>query len=70
VIERLCTAAGPATKSGCMVPIASVSGGSVSNQTGDEGNNNFQPGLPVAYRLTVRVDGPRNSIGYMQTILR
>lgn len=70
VIERLCIAAGPAVLSGCEVPTASTTGGTVSNQTGDQGNTNFQPGLPVAYRLTVRVDGPRNAIGYMQTVLR
>jgi hypothetical protein len=70
VIERLCTASGPASKPTCIVPLASSNGGSVSNQTGDQGNKNFQSRISVAYRLTVRVDGPRGSVGYMQTILR
>ncbi len=70
VIERLCNAIGPATKNTCITPLASVSGGSATNQTGDQGNTNFQPGVQPAYRLTVRVDGPRNATGYMQTIVR
>lgn len=70
VIERLCTAPGPAIQSGCEVPVANFTGGTGSNQTGDQGNTNFLPGLSVAYRLTVRVDGPRNAVGYMQTVLR
>ena len=70
VIERLCTAAGPATKASCIAPLATGLEGSVSNQTGDQGNTNFQPTVPAAYRLTVRVEGPRGSIGYMQTIMR
>lgn len=70
VIERLCTAVGPATKSTCIIPLATSNGGSVSNQTGDQGNTNFLSGTSAAYRLTVRVDGPRGSVGYMQTILR
>lgn len=70
VIERLCTAAGPATKSSCIIPLATNVNGSVSNQTGDQGNTNFQSGVSAAYRLSVRVDGPRGSVGYMQTVLR
>jgi len=70
VIERLCTLPGPATRANCIAPQASISGGSVSNQTGDQGNAAFLRSLPVAYRLSVRVDGPRNGVAYMQTILR
>lgn len=70
VIERLCTASGAAIVTGCEVPTAYITGGTTSDQTGDNGNPNFLPGLAVAYRLTVRVDGPRNAVGYMQTVLR
>ncbi|HJU39259.1 MAG TPA: hypothetical protein VJ724_06765 [Tahibacter sp.] len=68
VVERLCTQAGPADPVKCIVPAPSVSGGSASNQTSDTSFALTGP-LP-AYRLTVRVDGPRNTAAYVQTIVR
>jgi type IV pilus assembly protein PilX len=68
VVERLCPAAGPASPTTCVVPGASIEGGSVSNQTKDNGPP-FNSGAYAAFRLTVRVAGPKGSIGYVQTIL-
>jgi type IV pilus assembly protein PilX len=68
VVERLCPAAGPASPTACVVPGASLSGGSVSNQTKDNGPP-FNSGAYAAFRLTVRVDGPKGTRGYVQTIL-
>jgi type IV pilus assembly protein PilX len=68
VVERLCPAAGPANPTICVVPGASLSGGSVSNQTKDNGPP-FNSGAYAAFRLTVRVDGPKGAVGYVQTIL-
>ena len=72
VVERLCTAA-PSTPAAalanCIVPGAGVTGGSASNQTSDS-NTSLLPLPPIAYRVTVRVDGPRNSVDFMQTVLR
>jgi type IV pilus assembly protein PilX len=68
VVERLCPAAGPASPTTCVVPGASIQGGSVSNQTKDNGPP-FNSGAYAAFRLTVRVDGPKGAIGYVQTIL-
>jgi len=70
VVERLCptgtTAANPAT---CIVPGASIQGGSVSNQTKDNGPP-FASGASAAFRLSVRVDGSKGTVGYVQTIMR
>jgi type IV pilus assembly protein PilX len=68
VVERLCPAAGPANPTTCVVPGASIEGGSVSNQTKDNGPP-FNSGAYAAFRLTVRVAGPKGAVGYVQTIL-
>ncbi|OOG50177.1 hypothetical protein B0E50_03335 [Rhodanobacter sp. C01] len=69
VIERLCPAVGAANPSTCVVPGASIEGGSVSNQTKDNGPP-FSSGAYAAFRLSVKVMGPRGAIGYVQTVLR
>lgn len=68
VVERLCPAAGPASPTTCSVPGASIEGGSVSNQTKDNGPP-FNSGAYAAFRLTVRVAGPKGAVTYVQTIL-
>lgn len=66
VIERLCSASGGADNTRCVVPEAYVSGG-----TNDETASDISRGSAVAaYRLTVRVDGPRRARAYVQTIIR
>lgn len=69
VVERLCSAAGTATTSGCIVPGASLLGGSSSNQTSDS-LTPFDNGASAAFRLTVRVNGKKGTVAYVQTILR
>lgn len=66
VVERLCPAAGPADPKVCAVPGAVVQGG----QTTDAGSALSTGAVLAAYRLSVRVDGPKNTVGYVQTILR
>lgn len=68
VVERLCPAAGPANPATCVVPGASIEGGSVSNQTKDNGPP-FNSGAYPAFRLTVRVKGLKGDVSYVQTIL-
>jgi type IV pilus assembly protein PilX len=68
IVERLCSAAGSATTSSCIVPGASISGGSSSNQTSD--NLTFSNGTSAAFRLTVRVTNPKGAVAYVQTIMR
>lgn len=68
VIERLCPNAGKALKTApnaCLAPSAAITGGST---TGNQGG--FTAGALAAYRLTVRVDGPKNAVGYVQTVIR
>ncbi|HKT30041.1 hypothetical protein [Dyella sp.] len=69
VVERLCQAAGPATITGCVTPGAQILGASVSNQTSDQ-NEPFNNGATAAFRLTVRVNGKKGSVAYVQSFLR
>jgi len=69
VVERLCPAVGPASPTTCIVPGATITGGSVSNQTKDNGPP-FSSSTYAAFRLTAGVIGPKNTIGYVQTVLR
>lgn len=70
VVERLCPAAGDATPNTCIVPGTAITGGTSSNGTTDPGIPFNTSGSAAAFRLTVRVDGPRNAVAYVQTILR
>lgn len=67
MVERLCRTAGTfAEKGNCIVPGAYTTGG-----TNDEASSLIAPGSALAaYRLTVRVDGPRRALAYVQTIIR
>lgn len=64
VLERLCRVVGPATAENCSITESSeVTAGTV--------NERYAPGTAgVYYRLTVRVDGPRNTVTYTQVILK
>lgn len=68
VVERLCPSSGAATAATCIVPSATLLGGSSSNQSSD--NLTFSNGAYAAFRLTVRVDGPKGTTAYVQTIMR
>jgi type IV pilus assembly protein PilX len=66
VVERLCPQTGPADPKTCIVPGAVVQG----SQTTDAGSKISTGAVLAGYRLSVRVDGPKNTVGYVQTILR
>ena len=68
VVERLCPSSGAATPTRCIVPGASLLGGSLANQ--NSANLPFSNGAYAAFRLTVRVDGPKNTTAYVQTFMR
>ncbi len=66
VLERLCRTPGLASKDSCIIPAAYVTGG-----TNDESASTITPSsAQAAYRLSVRVDGPRNTRSYVQTVIR
>ncbi|TDR48561.1 hypothetical protein DFR29_101181 [Tahibacter aquaticus] len=66
VVERLCNVSGVADRGQCLVPGAYTTGG-----THDETSSIFTgSGARAAYRLTVRVDGPRNAQAFVQTTIR
>ncbi|MDQ6619933.1 MAG: hypothetical protein M3Z31_09585 [Pseudomonadota bacterium] len=65
MIERSCSAAGPATPGNCdMMPPKQGAGTTVGDTA--------PPTLPqiAFYRLTVRVDGPQNTTAFLQAMLR
>lgn len=65
VIERLCAAAGPPVGSNCNLSSAALGA--------DAGTQHYEgivrPG-DAYYRVTVRVEGPRNTVAYAQAILQ
>jgi hypothetical protein len=65
VIERMCANPGPAVGSNCNLSSAALGA--------DAGTEHYE-GLVRAgdafYRVTVRVEGPRNTVAYAQAILR
>ena len=65
VIERMCAAAGPAIGPNCNLSAAAMGA--------DAGTQHYE-GLvrsgDAFYRVTVRVEGPRNTVAYAQAILR
>ncbi len=71
VVERLCPLPNvDATLTSCIVPGKAITGGTSSNTTSDPGIPFNTTGSAAAYRLSVRVDGPKNSVAFVQTILR
>jgi type IV pilus assembly protein PilX len=67
VIHRLCASTGTKNGNQCSyVPGTVVSTG---NNEGTEGDALTGSGSSMYYRITVRVEGPRNSVSYVQTIV-
>jgi type IV pilus assembly protein PilX len=70
IVERICPLPGPATPAICIVPGTAISGGSSSNSSSDPGIPFNTTGSAAAFRITVRVDGPKGTVAYVQTIMR
>ena len=69
VIHRLCNAGGPptATGTGCSVP---QGGGTGAGSSKSAGFQQLTVSTQSYYRITTRVEGPRNTISYTQTVIR
>ena len=65
VIERMCLAPGPAIRSNCNLATGALGA--------DPGTEHYigltRPG-DAYYRVTVRVEGPRNTVTYAQAVLK
>ncbi|MCY7387778.1 MAG: hypothetical protein LH481_06905 [Burkholderiales bacterium] len=61
VIERLCAKAGPSDAQACVLGGATSSGGTMLS-------NRPSSVVPALFRVTARVDGPRNTVSYVQSI--
>jgi type IV pilus assembly protein PilX len=67
VIHRLCQSNGNRNGAFCAYIPGTVA--STGNNEGPEGDALTGSSSSVYYRITVRVDGPRNSVSYVQTIV-
>lgn len=68
IIQRLCNAAGAPTDGGveCAVPLSSTAAG---KSKGGGSASALKIGSRSLYRVTVRIDGPRNTVNFVQTII-
>jgi type IV pilus assembly protein PilX len=66
IIDRLCSAAGAKSKTNCVLSPTSRVG--VGNSSG-VGSSQFNAPMSVYYRITVRVEGPRNTVSYVQSVV-
>lgn len=62
-IQRLCAAAGAVALSCSLPPNSAITG---QSQSGGSSNLNFQNS--AYYRITVRIDGPHNTVAYAQAL--
>ena len=65
IIERMCIATGPALPASCDMMAPKQALGTTTTET----NRVELPRVPF-YRLTVRVDGPQNTVSFAQAMLR
>jgi Tfp pilus assembly protein PilX len=65
VIERMCASAGPAANSNC-----NLAGQALGADAGTQHYEGLVRPGDAYYRVTVRVEGPRNTVAYAQAILR
>jgi len=66
VIQRMCSEDGVPSETTCLVVTAEVLGG--SKRIGPLGNEEETSISPI-YRITARVDGPRNTVSYVQAFV-
>jgi Tfp pilus assembly protein PilX len=64
VIQRLCNTTGALTVAGCSAPFDDTD---TSSKSSGAFKFNFQ--TKTYYRITARIDGPRNTVGYVQAIV-
>lgn len=65
VVERMCLNPGPAVRSNC-----NLSTGNFGADAGTEHYTGLVRAGDAYYRVTVRVEGPRNTVSYAQAMLR
>ena len=66
VIDRLCGSTGMATAANCA---ASQSVGAALGNSQNVGAKNVNATSSVYYRITVRIDGPRNTVSFVQSVV-
>lgn len=66
IIDRLCNAVGAKSRTNCVLSPETRVG--VGNSAG-VGSSQFNAPISVYYRITVRVEGPRNTVSYVQSVV-
>ena len=66
VIDRLCASQGAAAAANCAT---SQSVGSVGGNSLDVSGHPVNAPTSVYYRITVRIDGPRNTVSFVQSVI-
>lgn len=70
VIHRLCDSVGGTTSSGCIKTTGAASSATASTKgAANYGTLAISVSTSALYRITVRVDGPRNTLSYIQTAM-
>ena len=68
VIHRLCANVGPLQGNNCVL---AMDGQTLGAGGGGAGSSQIAPAPPSSYyRVTTRVDGPRNTVSYTQVVMR
>lgn len=67
VIHRMCPDTGPQNASPCVTVASATSKGSKGGST--YGSKPLTGSIQVYYRITVRADGPRNTVSYVQAMI-
>ncbi len=67
IIQRMCNAAGPPTKESCLYASSETENSGFGGRSGSDCCEIIQAGESPVYRVTVRVEGPKNTVSYAQT---
>jgi type IV pilus assembly protein PilX len=69
VIHRLCAATGAPTDTGCVKSAETAASTSSTKGAAAYGSYGISASTSAMYRITVKVNGPRNSTSYVQAVL-
>jgi len=69
VIHRLCSASGAPTDTGCVKSAETSSSTSSTKGAAAYGSYGISASTSAMYRVTVKVNGPRNSTSYVQAVV-
>ena len=71
VIHRMCSSTGPASTAACAMTTSAAGGGLAGSMSSspDYARQALTGAANVYYRITARIDGPRNTVTYVQALI-